>query len=241
VYAFVWDELCDWYLEISKATLYSETATEAQKNATREVLLEVFRAVARLLHPFMPFMSEELWQLLPGTDGSVMVQAYPRVSDIPEDAAAMAEAGFVADAIVAIRRVRAEFGVAPKEPVEVLVRGTKEQLAWLEEHAGVVQNLAKARVSPLSGAVPKGSATEVVRGAEVLVPLAGLIDFEAEKARLTKELGKVDKDRERLTKQLGNADFVGRAPAEVVEEKRGLLAEADDRISRLKGALSRLA
>ncbi|HET6344553.1 MAG TPA: valine--tRNA ligase, partial [Myxococcota bacterium] len=241
VYAFVWDELCDWYLEISKATLYSETAPEAQKNATREVLLEVFGTVARLMHPFMPFLSEELWQLLPGTQGSIMEQRYPSKEEFAEDAAAMAEAGFVADVIVAIRRVRAEFGVSPKERVKALVRGTPTQLGWLAQHTAVVQNLARADVSVLSAAAPKGAATEVVRGAEVLVPLAGLIDFDAERARLAKELGRIDKERERLSKQLGNADFVGRAPPEVVEEKRTLLSEAHDRIARLKDALGRLS
>ena len=241
IYSFVWDEFCDWYLEIAKTVLYNENATQAAKDSTRHTLITVFQAVARLLHPMMPFLSEELWQHLPGAQGSIMEQAYPKDGEYADDPAATAETGFVAAAIVALRRVRAEYGIVPKEGIEALVRADAAQLKWLEAHARVVGALAKATIKPLSGTAPKQVATEVVAGAELFVPLAGLVDFAAEQVRLQKEIAKIDKDVERVNKQLGNADFVARAPEEVVVEKRALLQTHGERRSRLTEALQRLS
>lgn len=241
IYAFVWDDVCDWFLEVSKATLYDEAGPDAAKAATRRTLIHIFQVIARLLHPFMPFLSEELWQALPGAPGSILDQPFPKAADYPEEAAAMAEADFVIRAITAVRRIRAEFGLSPKEPLEGLVRATPAQMAHLQAHARVAHSVAKARFTALSGAAPTQVATDVVDGAEIFVPLAGLIDFAAETERLSKEIGKLDKDMERVNKQLDNADFVARAPVEVVAEKRAQLADNEARRTHLRNALARLA
>ena len=241
LYSFIWDEFCDWYLEIAKTVLYQDGATAAGKRSTQATLLQVFSGISRLMHPMMPFLSEEIWQHLPQTDGSVMLQPYPKPEDYLDDADAAAEAGFIAEVVKAVRRMRSEYSVAPKDRITFTVHATATQQGYLQKHVAVVATLAKADATPWPGQAPKQAATDVVAGAEVFVPLAGLIDFAAEKSRLEKEIAKLDKEGERLGKQLGNAAFVERAPEEVVAEKRALLAATQSQKASLDAALQRLS
>lgn len=262
VYSFIWDDFCDWYLELSKITFYSTTASDAEKAHVRSTLVHVFDVVARLVHPFMPFLSEEIWQRLPNTTAdavdtmpthgartgtlegatrsSVMLAAYPTVDELPADDLAAHEVAFVQHIITAIRRVRAEFGVLPKAPIDAWVRADAHQLRWLQHHDAAIKALAKATLTVLAQEPPKHAATEVVQGAEVIVPLEGLIDFAVEAQRLAKELQKTEKDIERVNKQLTNQDFMSRAPDDIVADKKEQLANAEQRRARLQDAIARL-
>jgi len=147
---------------------------------------------------------------------------------------------FLKAVIVAIRRIRSEFQVAPRQEVRVLIRTDDTRIAWLNTHSKALFSLAKASFERLEGDAPDKVSTEVIEGAEVLIPLEGLIDFDAERERLSKDLIKVEKDIGTLNKQLTNDKFVSRAPAEVVEEKKTLLLAASEKKSHLQAAITRL-
>ena len=252
IYSFVWDELCDWYLEIAKTTLYDQAAPAAAKDGIRRVLLDVFGGVARLLHPVSPFLAEELYQRLRERDPespshgansapSVMVAAYPKEMDYAVDGAAVQEADFIAHCVVAVRRLRAEFNVPAKEQVAVRVRGSAQAQGQLTAHARVLEVMARATVIlHTRGELPAQAGLEVVQGCELCMPLEGVIDFAAESARLGKELGRVGQERGRIEAQLGRADFIARAPADIVADKRAQLAALSERQARLGDALTRL-
>ncbi|MCB9744246.1 MAG: valine--tRNA ligase [Alphaproteobacteria bacterium] len=230
--AFIWDELCDWYLEFSKAAIYGGGAP---RQAAQHVLVEVFGAVARLMHPIMPFLSEELWQLLPGTEGSVMIARYPRPEDYPQAPEILEQIASVQEAIIALRRLRADMGLSPKQPLPLQVRG--ERAALLLPHERALQHLAGiGELSILDGEPPAGSATAVATGLEMFVPLEGVVDLDAERERLDKELAKVAKDVSDLQKRLGNQKFVDRAPAHVVEDFREKLAVAEEKLGQLRAS-----
>jgi valyl-tRNA synthetase len=238
LYAFTWDELCDWYLELSKGTLYAEgddAETKAARQGARHVLRTVFDGLARLLHPVMPFLSEELWQRLPGTEGTVMLAAYPKAADYPEDAGALDEVKHLQDAIVAVRRIRADMDIKPK--VRLVLQG--ENVAVFEKHGRALADLAGV------GTVRTGGregicATAVVRGAELYLPLEGIIDLDAERARLDKQINKTGKDVKGLSRRL-NPGFKAKAPAHVVAEFEAKLAAAQERLTSLEHARSQLA
>lgn len=243
IYTFVWDTFCDWYLEISKPTLYAEDVDpklQSQKQACRETLATVFETVAKLLHPMMPFLSEELWTHLPNTQGLVACATYPRMDDFVLDASAHREAHFVQNVVGCIRRIRAEFGVAPKDQIHVFVQGSETQMAVLQSHADVMLSLCKSVVQKAEQTSYPHAATDSVANAEIFVPLAGLIDFELEGKRLQKELSKVEKEHERIVKQLARPDFLDRAPKDIVEEKRMQQQVATERMQSLTNALARL-
>jgi len=242
IYAFIWDIFCDWYLELCKPVLFGDDLPA--RDAARRTLYEVFEGVARLFHPLMPFLSEELWQQLPGCEGSVYDAPFPASDDFEVDADATAQMAFVQDVITAIRRARSELGVAPKMAITAWVRTDDIREKWLDQHAVAIDSLARAKIEILSSAASSDASrracTEVVDGAEIVIPLAGLIDFEAERARLQKEHTKLDKEIGGVQKQLDNPNFVDRAPAEVVQSKREQLARADDKRQRIIVALARL-
>jgi valyl-tRNA synthetase len=186
-------------------------------------------------------LSEEIWQKLPQTEGYVVAQPYPKATDWADDAAARDEAGFIAQVIIAIRRTRSEFGVAPKDRIEVHIDASDVQQKWLLAHAPVLHTLARAQLTLSSVAPPKQAATELVEGASVTVPLVGLIDFAAETARLHKEQAKVEKELARIVAQLERADFLVRAPQDIVDEKNRQRADATQRLASIATALSRMA
>jgi valyl-tRNA synthetase len=252
IYAFVWDELCDWYLEIAKTTLYDDAAAAADKHAARRVLLDVFGTVARLLHPISPYLGEELYQRLRERDpmspthgrqaeASIMVAPYPTVQDHTAYEMAVREADFVAQTVVAVRRLRAEYNVPVKEQVTLYVRGSVTMQQWLQNHARVLAIMAKAQVKVhTEGELPAKAGLEVVQGCELCMPLEGLIDFAAEAARMDKELMRCDKDADKINAQLGRPDFLARAPQEIVADKNQQLAAIQERRARLMAAAERL-
>lgn len=224
IYNFTWGEYCDWYLELSKTTLYNDHATAAQKNGTRHTLFQTMGTIVRLLHPMMPFLTEEIWAKLPGTEGFVTTAAYPRESEYDVDEAAIAEFAELQAAIVEVRKIRGEMQIARKVPLTVLVNdaGLASRLA---KHAEGWRHLVNADVQPM-GERPDVAATAMVGEVELAIPLAGVIDVQAELDRLNKELAKVDKDVADLEKRLGNKGFVAKAPEKVVRGFRDKLEAA---------------
>ncbi len=240
VYQFVWHEFCDWYLELAKGPLYDESDPQRQET-TRAVLAEVFSRLLRLLHPFMPFVSEELWQRLPGTEGSIMTAPWP--ADDRQDPKAEAAMELVMGVIGAVRNIRGEMGISPGQSVPVvLMAHNAEARQVLEAQAGRIASLAKTGEMAWAeeGAAPAKSAGAALPEVTVYVPLEGLVDFAAELARLDKELAKLDKEIAPSKKKLANEGFLSKAPAEVVEKERAKVAEAADKIARLQENLARI-
>jgi valyl-tRNA synthetase len=246
LYQFLWHEYCDWYLEWSKLTLYrgEDPAARARAQAT---LLEVLETTLRLLHPFMPFITEEIWQRLPKARPAaahVMVAAYPRPRRSAIDAAAEAEMGLLMAVVTAVRNVRSEMQVPPARSVRVVIRPPDAaRAAVLRAGAAPLAALARAdlEVDPAATRPPR-SAVAVVEECEIYVPLEGLVDVDAERQRLTRELGRVEDELSRLDTKLGRAEFRERAPAEVVsreearrEAQAALRAKLRDALERLDG------
>ncbi|WP_374972922.1 valine--tRNA ligase [Spongiibacter marinus] len=229
VYEFIWNEYCDWYLELSKPVLWDDNASAEAKRGTRRTLIQVLEATLRLAHPFMPFITEEIWQRVApiaginAGDSSIMLQPYPCSNDQGIDEQALSDAEWLKAVITAIRNIRGEMNVPPSKALNVLLRNTSDEDSQrLEANRQFLLKLAKLddiRVLNDGEQAPM-AATQLVGDMEVLVPMAGLIDKAAELARLDKEIAKLDKDIQRLSGKLGNPGFIDKAPAAVVEKEK---------------------
>ncbi|MHB8781776.1 MAG: valine--tRNA ligase [Candidatus Geothermincolia bacterium] len=232
---FFWGDFCDWYLEMSKARLYGED--EAGRAATRWVLWYVLERALRLLHPVMPFITEELWQRLPATGPSIVTASWPEPDESLADEAAEREMELLREVITTIRRIRSELRIAPSTRIPAeLVFHSEESRRVAAEHLDDI--LAQAG---LAGAVfreklddPSGYARGIASGAEVFIPLAGLVDVQAEVARIDKELERLDKDAERSRRKLADEGFTGRAPSEIVAKERDKLADMELKLEKLR-------
>ncbi len=247
VYQFVWDEYCSWYIELSKVVLYDETSSAELLRGTRQTLVRALETVLRLLHPIMPFITEELWRKvapLAGVAGdSIIQQPYPLADDSLIDADAIAEMEWVMAVIAGVRNIRGEMNIAPSKPLPVLLQDAADRdIAYLEHNLAYLTQLARlADVTVLeTGAAAPESATALVGNMKVLVPLGGLIDVAAERERLDRELDKTGKELERSQKKLANANFVDRAPAEVVEKEHARVAELETALTNLTAQRQRL-
>jgi valyl-tRNA synthetase len=238
IHAFVWGELCDWYLELSKTTLYDTQASDAHKNGTRHTLFSTMGVVARLIQPLMPFLSEEIWSRLPGTSGLAATAPFPTVAEFPIDLNALAEIADLQAVIVEVRRIRGEMQIARKVPLRVLVADAG-LVARLAPHAGAVEHLVNAEVVHAAER-PTAVAVAVARGVELAIPLEGVIDLDEERARLDKELVKLDKDVLDLEKRLSNRAFVDRAPADIVAGFQEKLDASRARQAALRASRDRL-
>ena len=234
LYKFLWNEFCDWYLELIKGGMKEDGPAKAE---AQYVLYTVLRELLLLLHPMIPFVTAELWQALPGQAGSdLAVQPGPAARpgcERPDDAEAML---FLQEAVSAIRTIRAELNINPSYKLTVLLRPVDEaQAALLERGRPWFISLARLETLVVDAAehAPKASASNVVRGCEVIVHLSGAVDFQAELARLDKELGKTAKDLEALSKKLANEGFISRAPAAVVEQERARYADLTDKRDKM--------
>ncbi len=241
LYRFVWHEFCDWYLEAAKPALQDPERPGAQA-AARAVLGRVLRDALVLLHPFVPFVTEEIWHHLPGTSGSISRAALPEVSAF-QDAAAEERMGILIAAVTAVRNLRGETGIAPGQSLEALVHAARPEVR--ETLAGERELVMRlARLSALSFLElperPRGAATAVAAGATIYVRLEGVLDFAREAARLEKELGKIEKELGTLERKLGNAEFLAKAPAEVVQNVRAQQAELGERRGKLRSHLERI-
>ncbi len=242
IYQFAWHEFCDWYLEMVKAPLYNQD-DPARQAAARRTLAQVFSRLVRMLHPLMPFITEELWQRLPGAEGSVMTAAWPAAQPGEIDDAVEAEMELVMGVIGAVRNIRGEMGLPPGKEVPVVLTADDSQAqAILAPHAGRIMGLA--RVTSLEwaapGQPPAKSASSALKGLTVFVPLAGLIDFADEEQRLLKEMAKLDKETAASRKKLINEGFLAKAPQDVVDKEKAKVAEADSKLARLQDSLARV-
>jgi valyl-tRNA synthetase len=245
LYHFVWNELCDWYLELTKPLLAG--SDEAAAAETRSTLVHVLESVLRALHPMMPFITEDIWQRVPkqGAAISCMVASYPQPGrEGKPDADAEREMTWLMAAIGAVRTIRSEHDLAPKKQLPVILRtGEADKRALFERQKTAIETLCNATLTleGASDAPLENAATAVAEGVTVLVPLAGLVDMAKEKERVARELAKVEKDLATLTKKLGNADFVARAPAEVVAKDTERKNELEAARIKLGDALAKLA
>ena len=237
IYEFAWHDYCDWYLEFSKPLLAQDEATARD---TRATLLAVLEQLMRLAHPFIPFLTEEIWQRvapLAGAGGdTVMLAAFPRADEVHIDAAAESDVTWLQQAIIAVRNIRGELGIPPGRKLVLMLRNAgHEERRRVAEHGLLLSTMAKLEsVTVLDTAEAPASATQVIGQTELLVPLAGLIDVDAECARLEREEEKLAREIEKLEARLGNAGFVDKAPAEVVARERA-------RVLELTGARNALA
>jgi valyl-tRNA synthetase len=221
LYQFIWDEFCDWYIEFSKVPLYGNDL-EARKT-TQQVLCFVLDQLLRLLHPMMPFITEEIWQHLPVRGKSLALADWPKTNPDFQFPDAVAEVTLLMEVVRAVRNVRAEMNVPPGRKVTVYVQTDEAKIReQLLKHEATLLRFLNAEELHLEarGPIPEEAVTAVVDGAVIYLPLAGLIDVQQELARLRKELQKLDQEVERVQKKLANPQFVERAPEEVVNEER---------------------
>ncbi len=236
---FTYNEYCGWYIELSKSTVYDADASEARKNGTRHVLFETMGALARLFHPMMPFMSEEIWEALPGTEGLITVAPYPKVSDYDIDEQVLSQVELLQEAITRVRTIRGEMEIAKSKPMRLLTADTHLREA-LHPYGRALRELAGIQsIEPLVDR-PGFVATAVVGGHEVVIPLDGIVDKEAERARLNKTIAKATKAVSRLERQVNNPKFIANANAEKVAATREQYSLESERIAMLQKSLSRL-
>jgi valyl-tRNA synthetase len=242
VYHFVWNTFCDWFLEFAKPLL-AAGADPAAAGEIRGVGAYVLGQILRLLHPAIPFVTEELWDRFGyGEPSSLIGTAWPSPVVAPGAEQARAELDWVVRLITLVRSVRAEMNVPPSKPSPVLLQGASAQsMGRLDRWMDAIRRLARASdISALVGDLPKGCAQAVLDEAMIVLPLEGLIDIAMEQARLIKERDKLLADAKKTSQKLANADFVSRAPEEVVTENRERLEAAQLEIARLQAALDRL-
>ena len=239
IYKFTWNIFCDWYLELAKPALQGKDGEE--KDETRATAAWALGRILTLLHPFMPFVTEELWASLGGSDEHLIVAEWPHYSDDFKRDDAAAEMNWVIDLITAVRSVRQEMNVpaGAKIPL-VFVGGDAQAGAKLDANRGVIERLARLSEISTSDAAPKGAVQIVHHGAVVALPLAEFIDIAAEQARLEKERAKAEKEIAAVDKKLANKNFVERAPKEVVEEQHARRAGYEEEREKLVAALERL-
>jgi valyl-tRNA synthetase len=241
IYDFTWNEFCDWYLELSKPVLNDAAATSAAKRGTRRTLVQTLETLLRLVHPVMPFITEEIWQKLKplaGTEGdTIMLATFPNADPTLSDSEAEAEMAWVMQFVQGVRRIKGEMNISPAKPLPVLLQNASDQdLKWLEASRRYLDFLARTesiQVSEGEEQAPE-AAIALVGGMKVLIPMAGLIDKEAELKRLNKEIGKLQSDLERGRKKLSNPDFLDKAPPAVVRKERDKLAEQDAAVTKLR-------
>jgi valyl-tRNA synthetase len=247
LYKFIWTELCDWYIELAKPVLYddsNEVMAQRRKRAAQGCLATALETACRLLHPIMPFITEEVWQQIPkptGTPGSIMITMYPVADHSLIDEAAEREMQLLQDVTVAIRNLRAEYNVPPGKELEATIYGASDaNQTVLREHWKLVRALARVGELKMGSEPEKGELTAVVGELQVGLKLAGTIDVAAEEARIDKEQKKTEKERAGVQGRLGNASFVERAPPEIVDKERARLVELEEKLAKLARTLERL-
>ncbi|MCY4358046.1 MAG: valine--tRNA ligase [Gammaproteobacteria bacterium] len=247
LHKFIWDEYCDWYVELSKTVLWNNEEDSQQTATTRLVLLSTLEQSLRLLHPFMPFITEEIWQkiapFLNITGESIMLQSYPKCTDQEVDTEAEQQIEWLQKIIIAIRTIRSEMEVSPAKSITVLIRGgSVEDRNKLETYRPYLLKLAKLNSIEWleSNTEAPAAATALIESLEVLVPMAGLIDLAAEKARLSREIAKLRGQLKGVTAKLANDNFVRKAPTQVVDKQKIKQKELSISLDALQSKLDQL-
>ena len=247
LHEFTWHELCDWYLELSKPVLQSDQSSAAEKRGTRKTLVDVLETLLRLMHPLMPFITEEVWQTLAPraqVDGeTIMLRPFPQASDEAKDGDAEAEMNWVMQFILGIRQIRGEMDISPGKPLPVLLKNSSavdrrlaDQHIELLERVGRVESV----VWLADGETPPPSSTALLGDMTIHVPFKGLIDAEAEIARLTKKRAGLKTDFDKVQGKLGNMEFRSKAPAVVVEKAEEQAKNLEDQMKKLQEQLEKL-
>ena len=246
LYEFTWNEYCDWYLELAKPILNGDSNVAA-KRGTRRTLVRVLEALLRLLHPIIPFITEEAWQAVAPLAGketkTIMLEAYPQADHHKIDENAVAELNWVKQFIIGVRKIRSEMDIAPSKALPVLLSGLSElDYSWLENNRVYLQSLAKLQsidVLNNESEAPE-SAVALVGEMKVLIPMAGLIDKDAELNRLNKEISKLQGEIKRLSGKLSNEGFVAKAPEAVVAKEREKLADYESALQNLEAQYEKI-
>ena len=251
VYEFTWNQFCDWYLELTKPVLNNDEATEAEKRGTRHTLINVLESLLRLLHPLMPFITETIWErvaplsALEFKDGdSIMVQPFPSVDAAKQDEQVLSDIEWVKRFIVGIRNIRGEMDIAPSKPLPSLLRNvSSEDERRLSISRTFIDRLARLEsVTVLkAGEEAPASAAALVGEMEILIPMAGLIDKEAELARIAKAMAKLEQEVIRFKGKLSNEKFVSNAPEAVIEKEKAKLADSESQLAKLKAQQETIA
>ncbi|MDH1550075.1 valine--tRNA ligase [Pseudomonas juntendi] len=248
LYEFIWNQYCDWYLELSKPVLWDENAPVERARGTRRTLVRVLEVALRLAHPFMPFITEEIWQRiapLAGIEGkTIMLQPWPVANESRIDAAAEGDIEWLKELMVGLRNIRAEMNIGPGKPLPLFLKNANaDDQRRLQENEALLKKLAKVEsFTVLSDAEEAPlSATALVGDLQVLVPMAGLIDKDAELARLNKEIQRLQGEVARVGGKLSNAAFVDKAPPAVIEKERAKLAESEQALANFTEQHARIA
>jgi valyl-tRNA synthetase len=242
IYQFIWHELCDWYLELSKPTLYGK-GDPIKRRAAQHTLFTAMTSSLKLLHPFMPFVTEEIWQTMVGDGSSIMVSEFPRPDDAHEDRVAEREMGLIMDAITSIRNIRGEMNIAPSKKLQVIIfTQDTEASAIIGMGNGYIKNLANLESLTMSNSEeePRNAATGVAGLLRLYVLLEGVVDIAGERKRLEKEMAKVDKDLMVISRKLANRDFLAKASKTVVGKEEEKFNEVKEKHDILETALKRL-
>ncbi|HEB59592.1 MAG TPA: valine--tRNA ligase, partial [Gammaproteobacteria bacterium] len=247
IYEFTWNEYCDWYLELSKPVLNDDNSSAAQRRGTRRTLVQVLETLLRLAHPVIPYITEEIWQRvapLAGVAGdTIMRQPWPQADTAQVDAEAVAEMEWVRQFILGVRKIRSGMNIEPRKLLPVLLQDTDERdrkrLVRNRRYLETVGRMASIEVLDAGASAPE-SATELVGEMKILIPMAGLIDKEAEQTRLEKEIAREEKVLEGVEKKLANPNFVDRAPAAVVDKERARADELRTRLENLRAQLAKI-
>jgi len=240
LYEFIWGEFCDWYIELVKDRLYGNKTAESRKRA-QYTLVYVLSNTMKLLHPFMPFITEEIWQHLPHEGESIMISPWPVDQESLHDDRAEKDMLLIMEIIKGIRNIRGEMNIAPSKKVEAKISVKQPELAATVErgldHIRKLVNVSEIEIFVNLEEKPQKAATSVAAGAEIYVPLEGVIDFDVELQRLSKELADVGKELDRVVNKLGNEQFVKKAPAQVVEKEKGKKVELEEKKEVLESRL----
>lgn len=240
LYEFTWNQFCDWYLELSKPTLNSDASSDAQKRGTRHTLVNMLEHILRLMHPFMPFITDEIWQRVAPLCGiagdSIMIQPFPEFDAARQDQDVLSNIEWVKSFIVGIRNIRGEMDISPNKPLDVLLKNVshkdQDKLTLSDAFLSKLAKLDSVTILK-DGEQAPASATALVGEMEILIPMAGLIDTNAELARIGKALDKVEKDFARTQGKLSNQNFVSKAPAAVIEKEQAKLEDYKIQIEKL--------
>ncbi len=242
IYQFIWHEFCDWYLELIKPVLYSRDQS-VRRQAAQQTLLTTLKASLKLLHPFMPFLTEEIWQTVVADGASIMVSSYPEPDKGLEDEEAERRMGLIVDVITRIRNIRGEMNIAPSKKLKVIISVSDEALAAvLNEGRDYIINLGNLETLTVGVNLeePPGAAIGVVGAARVFVLMEGMIDIAGEKARLEKEMTKIAKDLIVVSKKLANRDFIAKAAEAVVKKEEQKYQELREKHNVLEAAVKKL-
>ncbi|ALC89779.1 valine--tRNA ligase [Bacillus sp. FJAT-18017] len=241
LYNFIWDDFCDWYIEMAKLPLYGED--EAAKKTTRSILAYVLDNTMRLMHPFMPFITEEIWQHLPHKGESITTAEWPKANQELSDEAAAEEMKLLVEIIRSVRNIRAEVNTPLSKKIKMLVKAKDASyLDMVNKNRAYIERFCNPEELQIGTelATPDKAMTAVITGVEIILPLEGLINIEEEIARLEKEKARLDKEVERVQKKLGNEGFVKKAPAHVIEEERAKEADYSEKRAIVEARIKEL-